>query len=75
MAQKHDLNVALGAKKGIEKLTEELDKGLDSDAWVKRALMSVVIGSAPASISSARSALRWWASFADEMSNALYGPQ
>ena len=61
---------ALGAKQGVRKLEEALDKGMEADAWVRQALKDVVAGSAKGSLASAQSALRCWASFADAVLNA-----
>ena len=51
------MGVAAGAKTGVELLTKKLENGVQSDAGVEQAITAAVVGSAPASIASARSAL------------------
>ena len=58
--------LSLGAKQGLGVLCGKFDDGLQPEEWVQNAVRNVVVNSAPASIRSARSALRWYARFADE---------
>jgi hypothetical protein len=59
-----------GAKKGLGELLGKIDQGLQPHAWVQQAVASVVVNSAPSSVRPARSALRWYAEFADEVLGA-----
>jgi hypothetical protein len=59
--------VARGAKQGFEMLQGALSLGLDAGTWTEHAVRDAVACSAPGSVRSACSALRWWAAFADEV--------
>ena len=65
---KHPID--LGAKQGILALGMQFNTGLDEAAWVRHAIGETVALSAPGSISSACSALRWRAAFADSALSA-----
>ena len=53
----------------MEALSLALDRGLDGRQWTELAVRDAVASSAPGSVRSACSALRWWAAFADNVLN------
>ena len=56
---------ALGPKRGLEVLQRDL-QFVEADEWVERAVQDVIARSAPGTLTSAKSALRGWAAFADQ---------
>ena len=61
---------AKGPMVGLGALLEAMDNGVGARAWTTQAIRDAVAGSAPASIGSACSALKWWAAFADQVLSA-----
>ena len=59
-----------GAKKGLANLLDEFDTGMHPRAWVQQAVSNVVVQSSPSAVGPARTALRWYAEFADEVLDA-----
>ena len=59
----------LGPNRGLEVLARDL-QFVRADQWVERAVQDVIARSAPGTISSAKSALRVWAAFADQSLDA-----
>ena len=56
---------ARGPKRGTMALTTARQQGLDMGSWMMETRATTVVRSAPASMESAKSALRCWAGFAD----------
>ena len=62
---------ALGPKRGIQELARDLSWcGGDAGQWVELSVRNIVVQSAAGSVASAKSALRSWAAFADEVLGA-----